>query len=110
MEPAIDFRAYRGAVNDFEMYYEIRGEGEPLILLHGGGGAGANWQLIFKDDPTGYTTGHPGPARPREINQSLDGVDLPAIGERCIRTSGPFEYRTIQGYWPELRRQDLCFT
>ncbi len=25
-------------VNDIEMYYEIRGEGEPLVLLHGGGG------------------------------------------------------------------------
>src|SRR5713226_7411724 len=42
------------AVNDIEMYYEIRGEGEPLVLLHGGGGAGVNWQLIFKEPPDGY--------------------------------------------------------
>jgi len=41
-------------VNDIEMYYEIRGEGEPLVLLHGGGGAGANWELIFKTAPEGY--------------------------------------------------------
>src|SRR6185436_11887698 len=41
-------------VNDIEMYYEIRGEGEPLILLHGGGGSGANWELIMKDVPSGY--------------------------------------------------------
>jgi pimeloyl-ACP methyl ester carboxylesterase len=27
------------AVNGLEMYYEIHGEGEPLILLHGGVGA-----------------------------------------------------------------------
>jgi pimeloyl-ACP methyl ester carboxylesterase len=26
-------------VNGLEMYYEILGSGEPLILLHGGGGA-----------------------------------------------------------------------
>lgn len=41
-------------VGDIEMYYEIRGEGEPLLLLHGGGGIGANWELIFKDPPQGY--------------------------------------------------------
>ncbi|MGB7622157.1 MAG: alpha/beta hydrolase [Terriglobia bacterium] len=41
-------------VNDIEMYYEIRGEGEPLVLLHGGGGVGANWELIFKSPPKGY--------------------------------------------------------
>lgn len=41
-------------VNDIEMYYETRGEGEPLLLLHGGGGVGANWQLIFNEPPDGY--------------------------------------------------------
>jgi pimeloyl-ACP methyl ester carboxylesterase len=41
-------------VNGIEMYYEARGEGEPLLLLHGGGGIGANWELIFKEPPQGY--------------------------------------------------------
>lgn len=41
-------------VNDIEMYYETRGEGEPLLLLHGGGGVGANWELIFNEPPDGY--------------------------------------------------------
>jgi len=41
-------------VNGMEMYYETRGEGEPLVLLHGGGGIGANWDLIFKEPPKGY--------------------------------------------------------
>src|SRR5436305_6205400 len=41
-------------VNGIEMYYETRGEGEPLVLLHGGGGIGANWDLIFKVPPQGY--------------------------------------------------------
>ncbi len=41
-------------VNGIEMYYEIRGEGEPLVLLHGFGGVGANWSLIFKEPPAGY--------------------------------------------------------
>ena len=41
-------------VNDIEMYYEARGEGEPLVLLHGGTGIGANWDLIFKESPKGF--------------------------------------------------------
>jgi pimeloyl-ACP methyl ester carboxylesterase len=36
------------------MYYSRSGEGEPLLLLHGGGGVGANWDLIFQAPPTGY--------------------------------------------------------
>jgi len=42
------------SINEIEMYYELRGEGEPLVLLHGGGGIGANWNLIFTDPPQGY--------------------------------------------------------
>jgi pimeloyl-ACP methyl ester carboxylesterase len=40
-------------VNDIEMYYEIRGEGQPIVLLHGGTGIGANWELIFRQPPRG---------------------------------------------------------
>jgi pimeloyl-ACP methyl ester carboxylesterase len=42
------------AVNGIELYYEVRGAGEPLVLLHGGTGAGVNWGLVFKDAPEGY--------------------------------------------------------
>jgi pimeloyl-ACP methyl ester carboxylesterase len=30
-------------VNDIEIYYETEGAGEPLLLLHGGGGCHENW-------------------------------------------------------------------
>ncbi len=53
MEP-LSTPGHTAPVNDIEMYYEIRGEGEPLILLHGGGGVGANWDLIFKVPPPEY--------------------------------------------------------
>jgi len=43
-----------GSGNGMDMYYEIHGEGEPLVLLHGGTGIGANWGLIFKQPPDGY--------------------------------------------------------
>jgi pimeloyl-ACP methyl ester carboxylesterase len=41
-------------VNDFDMYYEARGDGEPLLLLHGGSGIGADWAHVFPADPPGY--------------------------------------------------------
>lgn len=31
------------SINGFDMYYELYGRGEPLILLHGWTGIGANW-------------------------------------------------------------------
>ncbi len=41
-------------VNGFQMYYEDRGGGEPLLLLHGGTGSGADWRLVFTaGDPPG---------------------------------------------------------
>ena len=42
------------SVNGIELYVERSGEGEALLLLHGGGGAGVNWQLIFDAAPEGY--------------------------------------------------------
>jgi len=40
-------------VNDIEMYYEIHGEGEPLIFLHGFAGSNKSWNEYvphFKED------------------------------------------------------------
>jgi pimeloyl-ACP methyl ester carboxylesterase len=45
--PAID-------LNGFRLYYEDRGTGEPLLLLHGGMGIGSDWQYVFPHDPEGY--------------------------------------------------------
>jgi pimeloyl-ACP methyl ester carboxylesterase len=42
------------AINGFEMHYESHGQGEPLLLLHGGMGIGNDWQHVFPSDPTGY--------------------------------------------------------
>ena len=41
-------------VNGFSMYYEARGAGQPLLLLHGGTGIGADWTHVFPNDPPGY--------------------------------------------------------
>jgi pimeloyl-ACP methyl ester carboxylesterase len=43
------------AINGIEMYFEERGDGAPLLLLHGGSGIGADWKHVFTDgDPAGF--------------------------------------------------------
>jgi pimeloyl-ACP methyl ester carboxylesterase len=42
------------SINGFEMYYELHGEGEPLLWLHGFGGCGTDWKYIFNEPPAGY--------------------------------------------------------
>jgi pimeloyl-ACP methyl ester carboxylesterase len=42
------------SINGMEMYYEVQGEGYPLLLLHGFTGAGSNWSLVFPEPPDGY--------------------------------------------------------
>jgi pimeloyl-ACP methyl ester carboxylesterase len=42
------------SINGFEMHCEVRGEGAPLLLLHGGLGIGEDWRLIFPADPPGW--------------------------------------------------------
>ena len=36
------------------MYVDDRGDGEPLLLLHGGMGIGSDWRHVFPSDPEGY--------------------------------------------------------
>jgi pimeloyl-ACP methyl ester carboxylesterase len=40
-------------VNGFDMHYDVRGDGEPLLLLHGGMGIGDDWRHVFPTDPPG---------------------------------------------------------
>lgn len=41
-------------INGIELHYEIHGEGEPLLWLHGGMGCGADWQHVYSEPPKGY--------------------------------------------------------
>jgi pimeloyl-ACP methyl ester carboxylesterase len=45
--PTLELRGFR-------MHYDLRGDGEPLLLLHGGMGIGNDWRHIFPSDPPGY--------------------------------------------------------
>ena len=64
-------RAETIEVNGFQLYHEERGDGEPLLLLHGGTGIGADWKLVFTGgDPAGFRVivpdlrGHGGSTNP----------------------------------------------
>jgi pimeloyl-ACP methyl ester carboxylesterase len=41
-------------INGIQMHWEEFGEGEPLLWLQGLMGAGADWQYIFNEPPSGY--------------------------------------------------------
>jgi len=42
-------------VNGFQLHYDERGGGEPLLLLHGGSGIGGDWKAVFTaGDPHGF--------------------------------------------------------
>lgn len=41
-------------INGCQIAYDVRGEGDPLLLLHGGMGAGADWKYVFPEDPAGF--------------------------------------------------------
>ncbi|MFE8602800.1 alpha/beta fold hydrolase [Archangium violaceum] len=41
-------------LNGIEMYCEVHGDGEPLVLLHGGTGAGSDWRYVFDAPLEGY--------------------------------------------------------
>jgi pimeloyl-ACP methyl ester carboxylesterase len=41
-------------IEDAELHYDVHGEGEPLLWLHGGLGHGPDWQYIFPQAPAGY--------------------------------------------------------
>lgn len=91
-------------VNDIEMYYEVRGTGEPLLLLHGFGGCGSDWapltdslaaryQLIIPD-----LRGHGGSTNPSgsfthrqaalDVFALLDRLNVPRIKAMGFSTGG----------------------
>jgi pimeloyl-ACP methyl ester carboxylesterase len=41
-------------VHGIDLACDVRGEGEPLLLLHGFMGAASDWQHVFPSDPPGF--------------------------------------------------------
>jgi pimeloyl-ACP methyl ester carboxylesterase len=57
-------------VNGIELSWEVTGDGEPLLWLHGAMGSGPDWRYIFDEPPAGYRViapdlrGHGGSTNP----------------------------------------------
>ncbi|HUI27352.1 MAG TPA: alpha/beta hydrolase [Candidatus Kryptonia bacterium] len=43
-----------GRLNGIELYYELSGDGVPLVLLHGFTGCGSDWRSVFHQPPAGF--------------------------------------------------------
>jgi pimeloyl-ACP methyl ester carboxylesterase len=41
-------------INGMQLHYDLHGDGEPLLWLHGGMGHGPDWRYIFNEPPAGY--------------------------------------------------------
>jgi pimeloyl-ACP methyl ester carboxylesterase len=41
-------------INGFDLHYQERGDGAPLLLLHGGTGVGDDWRHVFPSGPPGF--------------------------------------------------------
>ncbi len=76
------------SINGIQMYYEIRGEGEPLVLLHGFTGAGSDWRYVFDLDDLAKTwrliipdmRGHGGSTNPSgEFTHRQSALDMFAL-------------------------------
>ncbi|HEX7019889.1 MAG TPA: alpha/beta hydrolase [Gemmatimonadaceae bacterium] len=58
--------------NGVELHFDLIGEGEPLLWLHGFMGAGSDWQYVFPEAPDGFQViapdlrGHGGSSNPSD--------------------------------------------
>ena len=46
-------QSHIASVNGSEMFCEVQGEGDPLVLLHGFTPTGSDWRFVFKYDELG---------------------------------------------------------
>ena len=77
-------------VNGIDLHYEVRGEGEPLLLLHGFMGCAANWRLVFPEPPAGFRLvapdlrGHGRSTNPSGVfSFRAAALDVLALMDRC---------------------------
>ena len=89
----------QATVNDIQMAYREQGTGEPLLLLHGFGGCGFDWEPFVAEFAKSYRVivpdlrGHGGSTNPRKVfthRQSADDVLalMDSLGLTRVRAMG----------------------
>jgi pimeloyl-ACP methyl ester carboxylesterase len=86
-------------INGVELNYEVAGDGEPLLWLHGFMGAGPDWKYIFKEPPAGFRLiapdlrGHGASTNPssqfsfRQVAEDVEGL-LRYLGLHTVKAIG----------------------
>jgi hypothetical protein len=82
------------SVNGMQMYYEVRGAGPPLVLLHGFFGCGQFWQPVLQQLSKHYRPDLRGHGR--STNPSGE-FHAPPIGARRLRATRSPGHQTLQG-------------
>ncbi len=88
--------------NDIEMYYELRGEGPPLVLLSKAPGRAATG-LVFDLAELGSGHGHRPDLRGRPLDQPSGLLTIPSVRLRRLR---PLDHlgEGVPGHRPQRRR------
>src|SRR6266508_6303133 len=53
-ETALPPRGHLASVNGLDLYYELHGDGAPLVMLHSFGGSGASWSPLLPEFAKAY--------------------------------------------------------
>jgi pimeloyl-ACP methyl ester carboxylesterase len=86
---ATDVAGATASLNGIEMYYEVQGEGDPLVLLHGFTGSHADWEPVIAELSKSYRLvvpdlrGHGRSTNPgNEFTHRQSALDVAALLDR----------------------------
>ena len=95
------------SINGMKMYYEVCGAGAPVLLLHGGGGIGANWELVFKEPPDGFQMIIPDLRGHGRSDNPLPGFSIRQLAEDVAKLMEELGFRRYQAMGMSLGAKTL---
>ncbi len=92
-------------LNGTQIYFEIHGAGDPVLLLHGFSGSSADWARTIAALAHPLSAHRARPARPRPVGNSLAAFPPPGCRARHARAARPLEAGFVQSPRRQRRRQ-----